>query len=49
MEKELNWLKKFKANMEDKLQFLDVERKCFIIWELSWVNDRIKTLDRWVN
>lgn len=44
---ERTWLNRFKANLEDHLKKEDsLTRRNVIIWELSWVDDRMATLSK---
>ncbi len=45
MKSEKDWLKCFKANLEDHLSKEPLlQRQNIIIWELSWVEDRLDVL-----
>ncbi|KKM08494.1 hypothetical protein LCGC14_1723940 [marine sediment metagenome] len=45
MKTESEWLQNFRRNLDSELvQREDKERKHIIIWELSWIDDRLRQI-----
>ena len=49
MKTESEWLQNFRRNLDSELvQREDKERKHIIIWELSWIDDRLRQIAKHV-